>query len=155
MSVPIGEASFSLPLSCNVRPTSSRKQLSQCLPLGVSVSLLECTGQRDGEEQGARVDLFFSIPGWQQSAGHGCGLSTFLMEGQGLKSLATKPHMIKSRLVTQLCRKSLRDTWDRDEYRHCREVSRTVVSDGFWNKAGGCGGVSPRASASLGRKSLG
>lgn len=34
-------------------------QLSQRLPLGVSVCLLECTGQRDGEELGVLANLFF------------------------------------------------------------------------------------------------
>lgn len=147
-----GQLFPSLVLQC---PANIIQETAFSMPSSWRFCLSPAMHWTEGEEQGALINLFFSIPGWQQSAGHGCGFSTFLMEGQGLKSLATKPHMIKSRLLTQLCRKSLRDTWDRDEYRHCREVSRTVVSDGFWNKAGGCGGVSSRAAASLGRKSLG
>lgn len=104
-----------LPLSCRVQPPSSG-----------TLSFL--TGQR-----GARAffQLFFSIPGQQQSAGHGCGFNIVLMGGQ--RTLVTKPQVTESGVLIHLCRRSLRNTCDRDECLHClRSVFETIVCEGFW-----------------------
>lgn len=97
---------------------------------------------------------FFSIPGQQQSAGHGCGFNIVLMGGQRPKPLVSKPQVTESGVLTHLCRRSLGDTCDRDECLHClRSVFETTVK-ASGNTAGRCDHGSSRTAAILPRRSL-